>query len=290
MRTRSALFLSVFSVVIAVSSASCDLINPEEQIPAFIRVDSFDITPAIGQGTDVHDIVDAWVFDNEQLVGVYELPATVPVLTTGDANIRIRPGIKLNGQVANRTAFQFLEDFTGTVELFEDSTVNINPTLSFKNAVATPWIEDFDSPPTSISNTSISQGSISLVSGTEAYEGNSALLTLPADQDLFECRVNSPGFDLPSAGATVILEFSYKCNHPFRLSLVSSNSGGSVQTPIIEISASDEWKHIYVSLTETTSAIFTANEHLPAFGFLRQEDFNEDVKVYLDNIRLMHFE
>ena len=234
--------------------------------------------------------MDAWVFDNEQLVGVHELPATVPVLTTGVANIRIRPGIKLNGQVANRTAFQFLEDFTGTVELFEDSVVQINPVLSFKTGVATPWIEDFDSPPTSLSNTSLSQGTISLVSGIEAYEGNSAVLTLPADQDIFECRVNTPGFDLPSSGATVILEFSYKCNHPFRLSLASSNSGGSVQTPIIEIAQSDDWKHIYVSLTETTSAIFTATEHLPAFGFLRQEDFNEDVKVYLDNIRLTHFE
>lgn len=290
MSTKPAFFLSVLTILLLLGSSSCDLINPEEQIPAFICVDSFNILPAAGQGTEMHNIVDAWVYDNEQLVGIYELPAVVPILTTGDANIRIRPGIKLNGQVATRSVYQFVEDFSGTVELFEDSIVCVNPSLPFRTTTSTPWLEDFELPAqVSISSTTLSEESLTIISGQEAFDGNSALLHLPADKNIFECKSNA-SYDLPSGGATVLLEFSYKCNHPFIVSMFSGNSGGSVQTPIISLNPTDEWKHIYVSLTETASTIFQANAHEPAFGFVRNGTVDGDINVYLDNIRLTYFE
>lgn len=289
MRTHSTIFLSILVMMIVMGSASCDLINPEEQIPGFIRIDSISINPVSGEGTDMHDIVDAWVYDNEQLVGVYELPAVVPILTTGEANIRIRPGIKLNGQVGVRSVYLFLEDYVGTVEIFEDSVVTINPNLPFKSATEFPWLEEFETPSQiTLSSTSLSQENVSIISGEEAFEGNSAKLSLATGQDFFECKSNGE-FDLPSAGATVLLEFSYKGNFPLTISMISGNAGGSVQTPIILLSETDEWKHIYVSLTETASTLFQANEHQPVFGFVRNDDSDEELNVYLDNIRLTHF-
>jgi hypothetical protein len=72
--------------------------------------------------------------------------------------------------------------------------------------------------------------------------------------------------------------------------MISGNSGGSVQTPILLLNPTDEWKHVYVDLTETASTIFQANEHEPVFGFVRNTDNEEELNIYLDNIRLTHFD
>jgi hypothetical protein len=155
--------------------------------------------------------------------------------------------------------------------------------------VATPWLEDFEvSSQQSITTTSLSEETITVVTGEEALDGKSALLSLSPDQFIFECK-STGEYPLPSAGAEVILEFSYKCNHPFVVSVVSTNPGGSVQTPVFQVNESEEWNHIYVSLADVASTLFTG-EHSPAFGFVRNSGFEEEINVYLDNIRLIHFQ
>ena len=105
-RLKSAIFF-VFSVLLASSYSSCDLINPDEQIPSFLRIDSISMATGNGEGNPDHNIVDAWVYENEKLLGIFELPAVIPILVDGEANIRIRGGIKLNGQVGTRIPYLF---------------------------------------------------------------------------------------------------------------------------------------------------------------------------------------
>lgn len=275
------------AVALLFCSSSCELINPEEQIPSFLCIDSISMNSGLN-GNNVHDIVDAWVFENEQLVGVYELPAIVPIMKSGAANIRIRPGVKLNGQASSRWRYEFLEDFVGTIELFEDSVICENPVLPYKPNAQVPWIEDFEvSTQQSLTATAISQNSVEVISGADAFDSRSAKLTLLPGQNVFECQSNQ-AFSLPDAGASVILEFSYKCERPFIVSVLSTNPGGSVQTPVLQVNRSEDWNHIYISLTDIASGFFTA-QHRPIFGFIRTDDSNEEITVYLDNIKLSHF-
>jgi hypothetical protein len=63
---------------------SCDIINPEEEVPSFIRIDSFSFkTEYATQGFPSFDIPDAHVYVDNKLIGIYELPAQVPVMKTG---------------------------------------------------------------------------------------------------------------------------------------------------------------------------------------------------------------
>lgn len=289
MISRSTTFLSLLVFSLLAGSSSCDLINPEEQIPSFICIDtiSFD---AENHGQNAHDIVDAWVFDNEQLVGVYELPATVPILNSGDVNIRIRPGVKLNGTAATRWRYQYLEDFVETVELFEDSVVCVSPQLVYKEAVATPILEDFESAAqVNITNSTVSQGNITIIQDENAFEGKSAKLTLPAGQIIFECE-STLGPDLPGSGAPVTLEFAYKGDVDIVVSLLSETPIGPIQTQLFLATATDEWKFFYISLTEAVSSLLGSTSHKPVFGWVRNSSDPVDEVVYLDNIRLIHFE
>lgn len=281
-------FIYTSFILVGLASSSCELINPDERIPGFLCIDTIAINPGVNQGTDMHDIVDAWVYANEELVGVYELPANVPILNNGPTEIRIEPGIKVNGQAAARWGNEFYLDFEQTINIFPDSVICVSPVLPYENGVDIPWAEDFEvSSQISLTTTSLSEENVQIVSGEEAFQGKSAKLSLPVGKSAFECR-STTSFPLPTAGSPVTLEFNYKCNHPFVVSMLSITPLGTVQTPIVSVSATDEWKYMYVSLSETASSQFTASGHQPVFGYIRTND-DQEINVYLDNIRLTHF-
>jgi len=54
------------------------------------------------------------------------------------------------------------------------------------------------------------------------------------------------------------------------------------------VSPSTDWNHLYVNLTEVASTYFTASGHIPFFGLVREDGFEGDIEVYLDNIRILH--
>src|SRR5687767_2026929 len=92
---RSFFTLLIISFLVSIPFTGCD---KEEPVPSYIHIDSISLNSIYStQGTSDHKITDAWVFVNEQYVGVYELPATFPVLYEGTQNIRIKAGIKKNG-------------------------------------------------------------------------------------------------------------------------------------------------------------------------------------------------
>ncbi len=286
-RIRPTIFLFVL-VVLASSYTSCELINPEEQIPSFLRIDSFLLsTNASTEGNPASQFTDAWVYNDEKLVGIYELPAIVPILKAGEANIRIRGGIKLNGQVGSRIPNLFTKDYQATLELFPDSQLHVNPTLQFNSWVNFDWLEDFDGSGVSLSQTTISEGDLIRVDGAEAYDGQSLKLSLNADQFLFECKKVGE-IPIPGGGTPVIMEFTYRCNTALYVGLYSRDQTGIKQNRIIILNPTETWNHIYINLTEVVSSDPNFIGHQPYFGFLTNEEISGESFVYLDNIRLLH--
>jgi hypothetical protein len=279
--------LLLFLVLLGSSYTSCDLINPEEQIPSFLKIDSISLSTISGQGPDDHNMVDAWVFENEQLIGIYELPTVVPILKNGDSDIRIRGGIKLNGQVASRIPYLFTEDFQASIELFPDSQISINPTLSFHDWVTYKWLEDFEGVGLSLAATSISDSDPIRINGSDAYEGKSLKLALDENQTFFECKTGQV-YDLPGSGAPVFLEFTYRNNHPFRVGLFSRDQTGTFQVVVMVLNASEDWNRIYVNLTDIISSNSGFIDHQPFFGFIRDENHEGEAYVILDNVRMLH--
>lgn len=54
---------------------SCDVINPTEDIPAYIYIADFQLNTNPNQGTSSDKITDVWVSLNNDFLGVYPLPA-----------------------------------------------------------------------------------------------------------------------------------------------------------------------------------------------------------------------
>lgn len=279
------LLLSLAGMVILCSS--CELINPSETIPSFVRIDSIGLNTSGSQGSGTQDFTDAWVYADENLVGVYELPATVPIMASGPTSLRIRAGIKLNGQVATRVAYFFAQDHLTELELFEDSVIPINPTLTYHDWAEFKWLEGFDGDlGLSLVNTQASEGEIDRTLENEGFEGRSGVLRLPAGENLLEFQA-SDAFDLPGGGTPVLLEFWYRSNHPFTVGLFSRDANGTLQIPIIVVNSSDEWKRMYLNLTNVVSGNPNYIDHRPFFGLVRSEEGTGDIEILLDNIKLI---
>ena len=59
-------------------------------IPTYLKIDNI----VLDEGNTTSIITDAWVYVNDQLQGVYELPAKFPVLEEDIQTVRIKAGIK----------------------------------------------------------------------------------------------------------------------------------------------------------------------------------------------------
>ena len=89
-------------IVLVLIFTACEVINPDEDIPSFISINEFEHTEV---GTA--KIVDAWVYIDNDLQGIYPLPNIIPVLKNGEQKRYIAPGIKENGISATRTNYPF---------------------------------------------------------------------------------------------------------------------------------------------------------------------------------------
>lgn len=269
---------------------SCELINPDEEIPSYIKIDTITLTTTYAvEGSASHKITDAWVYVDDQLVGVYELPALIPVLKNGTSKITVLAGIKMNGIAATRVPYPFFRSYEITTELFTDSIIILQPSVKYHTNVTFAWKEDFENPGFTLEPTAISDTTINRITDIDhVFEGNACgLFALSSQQDFCECKTINT-YELPKGGSYVFLELNYKCNNRFRIGIFVNEPGGLVtQVPqTIVINPSENWNKIYVNLTKEVSLFANAINHNIYFGVLPDAGVAEP-KVYLDNIKLI---
>jgi hypothetical protein len=117
--------------------------SKSETVPAYLEIPSVVLITTPEQGVATSKVTDVWVSVNDRLVGVWELPARIPVIGEGSNRITVVPAIKRNGMYDDRLRYPFFASWSGSVELSEQSTVSIAPTTSYFSTTDI-WIESFD--------------------------------------------------------------------------------------------------------------------------------------------------
>lgn len=285
----------VFASIVVAIIPSCEFIDPDEGIPAYIRIDSIMLIHNLNQqlleGSLSHKITDAWVYVDDQLIGAYELPATVPVLTSGSHKITINAGIKMNGIAATRVPYPFYAPYEMTTELFPDSVITLSEVkVKYSSATVFAWKEDFEYAGLTLDTTSSSDSTINRVTNAaDVFEGhNSGLFALRNPPHLlFECKTNIP-YPLPKGGSSVFLELNYRCNNHFAIGIFENEPGSYTQVPqTILINPSEKWNKIYVNLTNEVSLFPSAVNYNVYFGVI-PDGTNPQPEVYVDNIKLLY--
>ena len=270
---------------------SCELYNPTEPIPAYIHIDKINLTTATdgSQGSNSNKITDAWVYIDDKLQGCYELPVTFPVLQEGAHQVRIRAGIKVNGIASNRAPYPFYDSYIQTIDFQKFKTITLTPTVTYKTGITFDLLENFENVGTIIDTTANSDTTFQKISSPaeNVFEGSySGIAYLDINRTFFECATVNK-YALPKSGSDIFLEFDYKCNYPFTVSVIAYGTASTAQFSALHFNPSENWNKAYVFLTPVVSGAYTALDYKIAWGAINNSGA-DSVAFLFDNIKLVH--
>lgn len=278
--------ITAFSIIFFL--AGCQKDNSNESIPSYIHIDKIDVidNANINEGSLSSNITDAWIYVDNELIGAFELPATVPVLAAGEVNIKIKAGVKMNGISTTRIPYPFYKEYSTKVNLAREQITTITPRVKYLDNIVIPWREDFEDPSLSIDNGSKSD-TIILLEEEMPFEGShSGRVVLEGDKLFFEMTSDTT-YALPQTGDAIFLELDFKTNSTITTGMYI-NAGTLVQqNAIVMLNPTEEWKKIYINLTKTVLNTINPRNFRIFFGILRSEN-SETTEAYFDNIKLIY--
>ena len=268
---------------------SCREENLKPGVPAFVHIDNFTFISNYGtQGTARQKIKDVWVFADGGTIGVFELPATIPILKDGIGELRLEPGIEINGISTTRINNPFFEPFVIDEFIFiPDSIVNVSPSSTYRQSTVFVWMEDFEEASISL-DTSNLQSSVNIerIGGDDAYEGSySGIITLDEDHNIFEAATFD-AFAFEGSVSNVLLEMNYKNNYYFTVGIIEQTTSQIVKSDILILNPSEDWNKIYINFTDKIR-LSSATSFKVLFRTYIGDDV-ADAVIMLDNLKLVY--
>lgn len=276
-------------ILILFAFTACDIINPDEEIPAYIHVDSLEVvTDYAIEGSASHKLSDVWISVDNKVIGGFELPATVPVLASGNSPVLLSAGVRENGINTTRVIYKFYSTFSEMVELKPGEITTINPTIGYFSSTIFSFLEDFESAGNDFTETPLSTAELTFVNDPAlVFEGSkSGLIEINDTEKFIEMR--STSFVIDIGKTDVFVEMNYRCNQIFQVMLLSNNVVGGQATldPIITLLPKENWNKIYIDLTEPIGLLGG-----DFFNLTIQAEKQDTVpmgKIYLDNFKVVH--
>lgn len=289
--------LSYLSFLLLFTSA-CDWINPQEPIPSYLIIEEPTFTTGAGEGSAATKITEAWVFLEGEFMGAFPIPATIPVLRAGAAELRVEAGIRVDGRSATPDIYPFYAPYRQNITLSPTTKVTVQPAFRYKPETAFAFIEDFERS-TSIFREVITGTSQSRmrISSEAAFEGQGSGLIQLTDSDAFvEIATVGRYQDLLENGNSVYLEVNYRSEVPVSFGILGYEQGRSEPVELAYragFNPSEEWNKIYFDYTPILFGSESDQFKIILQAALPLDENNnfalERAQIFLDNIKLVHF-
>lgn len=241
----------LLSVCLLFALPGCNLINPEEEIPTYLRVDSFQYLPAATfPATSSHKINSVYVYDENYLMGVWELPALIPVQTKdAGKKLLLLPGVDYNGIRSQQSIYPFFSGDTLTVHPEPGQVIPYTAKTGYVTNAQMLWSENFEL--SNKMNVKLSGDTVIIpVTGPgQVFEGaRSGGVFLTGEGQSSE-SISTDGFAIDYRKET-FLELNYKNTVPVQIGLLTTPYalGEPYYEYIIGLKPSENWNKVYVDL------------------------------------------
>ncbi len=265
----------------------CDLINPAEPVPGYIKVEKFNTVPDPALGTDSSKITDVYVYIDTKFIGSYPLPAQFPVIETGSHQMIFYAGVIINGISNSRVDYPFYDSYEETVLLEPGKITTVTPQTKYSVNTVASWMENFENAGlTLVKGTGTSVG-ITKLSGGDAnnFEGKSGAVYL--DANAYFQLVTDTSFVLPKANSAVFLEMNYKCNNAFNVGVLAVSSTSVDVIPVVTFRSKSSWNKVYVELGSIIRGYPAASSFKIELEAYKEEGIS-NAEFYFDNFKLLH--
>jgi hypothetical protein len=293
---------AILASLFALGFMGCD--QEDEPIPSYLTIEPFELqeTDLGWHGSISQKIThaDIFMFDStgkESIsLGVFELPATIPVINKGSFSLNIDPVIKANGSSLSLQAYPFYTRFSKTINLESDVPQVVKPTTKYNEDAVFEVIEDFENDNFIFSVERDGNTNTTVVRSTQdVFEGQHVGLVkldtanasiVAQTEDLFDLSIATSG--------KIYIELNYKTDVPLTFGIIPVSDNGQEGEPIWEwfVVARGEWNKIYFNLTD---AISSTNFNRFAIAFSSSIPFEDgkftlpEAKIMFDNFKLVHF-
>ncbi|HLF62414.1 MAG TPA: hypothetical protein VI603_01615 [Saprospiraceae bacterium] len=278
--------LTLIALIAIISG--CDIINPADPVPAYIQVDQITVEPVSGTGTTRQKFGEVWVYFNDNFVGAYSVPAVIPLIASGQVELMLFPGIRVNGIQSTADFYPFFEPYTISATLIPGETLTIDMHTRYRSNAIIAYIEDFESSHRLTDDLDDDPATFVERIADGAFEGNgSGRIVLTNDADFIQVASVPVLTDLPVNGTPVYLELHYKNNVEFSIGLVGHGQGiEPASVSILVLRPQEDWNKVYVELTPA----FRASQ-LDGYQVLytaAHDSALERSEIFLDNMKLVH--
>jgi len=272
---------------------SCNLINPDEQDPAFIHIPEFEMIVQPGEGTASEKITEVWVYADEKMIGAYDLPADVPVLKNGPTDMLFFAGIKNNGISTSRIRYPFYYPHEVRMNIQALGRDTVTPSFAYFEELQI-LEKDFESGNFLVPAGS-TQGQFNITSDpSHVFEGTrSGIGTLSPGETILYFK-DDDNLEL-MGGLPIFLELNYSCNNSFAIGMIATTGSTTnknlalIINPTTSVSGSPTWNKIYVDFgmipLQNTNA-----DHFEIYFEMVPDDNSQTVELYLDNLKLVQWQ
>lgn len=282
--------------------SSCNRDNLEATVPGYLVIDTFNVnySEANRTGRGLINISDAWVYVNDDIQGVFELPARIPLTDVGEGQtITIGPGIKVNGIAATRDEYQFYQRAVfQDIDITADSVFKLTPTIDYYSTTEFPLLENFESSILAFDSIpgygDVTIDRVRLDENDPYLERYVGYIRLNSSEP--DVKIISQYYSLPGSGSPVYFEIDYRCNARYVIGLaIQPSSGSAYDYPIMWVNPTNNngssepvWNKIYLDLTDQISF---ADEDALYFGITITATHTTSLDssyFYFDNMKLVH--
>lgn len=290
------IFFTISSIIILFIT-SCNK-NMTADIPSYIEINNFDYMGNNDQ-TIPHpnsynstNITDAWVTMDGQIIGNFEIPCKIPILSEGEHSFDISAGIKVNGIAGSRIKYPFYEKYQTTITLNKSESTHLSPETTYKTDSSDPTTPSFrfkqkgsfEELGTMFEKSPISDTALIIQNEVVFQGGYSAAIYLDSTNTYFDVRTNTE-LDSLTFNTNTFLELNFKSNINFNVGLIIINDIEQKQE-LIQLYATDEWKKIYLDF----EPLINMGNSLSKFKIYFEGTYDENEtnnNVYLDNLKLV---
>lgn len=286
-----------FSFACILLLGACELVNPEEQVPAYVYVQPFSLqaNPNIDAGSLDHRITHVFAYAGSEFLGIYSLPALIPVLLEGEQEVLLDAGIRENGVSTSIGIYPFYERYQRVLELHPGQVDTLSPVTRYRSNANIHFIEDFESglPIFSEDRDQNDQTFVDITS-EEVFEGaNSGFVRLDTLNAFFDAGTDRNQLFMLREGGKVYLEVNYKTDTDILFALVEiDNTGQAFSFYDFGLLPRETWNKVYFNLTDLVTTT-NAEEYQIAVSaglpLLNGKFSLSEAFIYLDNIKLISF-
>jgi hypothetical protein len=288
-------FYLPFLVACVLGFAACDT---EQSIPAYLYIPAVNLNVTdTAQGTNTSKIIDAWVYANDNLVGGFRVPATVPIIGEGNTKITVIAGVAENGNFSTPSNYPFYDAYNVTKNLKPGTLDTIKPVVTYSTTNTKPlkfWICDFENsnkfaalPDPAYADTSIAMKVAGLPGSKYGY------IRLTNQKRQVVC--GSSQRITPDLKKQVWVEVDYKGTNSITLGVIGYKGINTYRQYASKTAfiPKPNWNKIYLSLGKEMIALNESNgatEFQVSIVAIKDENSAATTEVNVDNIKVIYTE